>query len=260
MAEQTISVSLPTSTLYVSGTVNDVAYVWTNTEGDVWETTAARSDDEVYRVALTAINAQGVATEFEFALYYGILNLITDRTQADVDTVRALIRKGWASMTGDEQTQYLTALKGAYNAEDLNRVESAVRYVADMVVSFPEELRDYAAGKDVGWSVLFDFPYNEDDYKGIETFSGWTMSDYPNESSMERYLGNVVLLKTAMDADYPTLPQTMSGLTFEGANAIEKVLVMLHDLLLKRREEAEILIDKTAAAWFFSGDLYSGED
>ena len=45
--------------------------------------------DETYRVAITAVNAAGVATPFALTLYYG-LHLITDRTQADVSRVSIL--------------------------------------------------------------------------------------------------------------------------------------------------------------------------
>lgn len=41
MSTRTLSVSLPSDALYVSGTVNDVAVTWTNTEGNTWEAVAA---------------------------------------------------------------------------------------------------------------------------------------------------------------------------------------------------------------------------
>ena len=76
MSTRTLSVSLPSDALYVSGTVNDVAVTWTNTEGNTWEAVAARADDDVYRVSLTIINSLGTATTTSMTLYYG-LHLIT---------------------------------------------------------------------------------------------------------------------------------------------------------------------------------------
>ena len=40
----------------------------------------------------------------------------------------------------------------------------------------------------------------------------------------------------------------MEGLTWSGANAIEKIL-----------QDTDILITNMKAAWFFCGDLFSGE-
>lgn len=108
MSMQTVSVSLPSEIIYVSGTVNGVDKTWTLVDGS-WQTTADRAEDDIYTVALTAVNAAGTSTSFELTLYYGVLNLITDRTQADVDN-------------GTD--------KGYYNASDLNRVGAAVSYLA----------------------------------------------------------------------------------------------------------------------------------
>lgn len=109
MSVQTLSVTLPSSTLYVVGTVNGAASTWTNTTGYIWETAAPRSDDDVYRVELTLVSSTGLSSETSFTLYYG-LHLVTDRTQADVQARNE---------------------KGTYNASDLNRVGAAMEYVAD---------------------------------------------------------------------------------------------------------------------------------
>lgn len=109
MSKQTLSVTLPASTLYVSGTVNGVSVTWTNTEGNTWEAVADRAADDIYHVALTIIDENGQTSQAEVTLYYGLLNLITDRTAADVNA-------------GND--------KGTYKASDLNRVGAAMNYVA----------------------------------------------------------------------------------------------------------------------------------
>lgn len=108
MSAQVLSVSLPSEIIYVSGTVNGTAYTWTLIEG-AWTATVERAADDTYAVALTAVTAAGVSTNYTLTLYYGLLSLITDRTRADV-----------ANQTD----------KGFYNASDLNRVGAAVEYVA----------------------------------------------------------------------------------------------------------------------------------
>mgnify|MGYP002769068314 FL=1 len=108
MSTQVLSVSLPSEIIYVSGTVNGTAYTWTLIEG-AWTATVERAADDTYAVALTAVTAAGVSTNYTLTLYYGLLSLITDRTRADV-----------ANQTD----------KGFYNASDLNRVGAAVEYIA----------------------------------------------------------------------------------------------------------------------------------
>lgn len=109
MSAQVLSVSLPSEIIYVSGTVNGTAYTWTLIEG-AWTATVERAADDTYVVALTAVTAAGVSTNYTLTLYYGLLSLITDRTRADVEN----------------ETD-----KGFYNASDLNRVGAAVEYIAD---------------------------------------------------------------------------------------------------------------------------------
>ena len=108
MSTQVLSVSLPSEIIYVSGTVNGTAYTWTLIEG-AWTATVERAADDTYAVALTAVTAAGVSTNYTLTLYYGLLSLITDRTSADVEN----------------ETD-----KGFYNASDLNRVGAAVEYIA----------------------------------------------------------------------------------------------------------------------------------
>lgn len=108
MSAQVLSVSLPSEIIYVSGTVNGTAYTWTLIEG-AWTATVERAADDTYAVALNAVTAAGVSTNYTLTLYYGLLSLITDRTRADV-----------ANQTD----------KGFYNASDLNRVGAAVEYIA----------------------------------------------------------------------------------------------------------------------------------
>ena len=80
------------------------------------------------------------------------MNLITDRTAADVERYLTLRNKGFANLTQAERTEWLAPMKGAYNYTDLNRVEEAVIYVADKLRE-----RGYAveigAAKTWYWSI-----------------------------------------------------------------------------------------------------------
>nr|DAT44254.1 MAG TPA: hypothetical protein [Caudoviricetes sp.] len=224
MSTQTLRVSLPSEIIYVSGTVNGKAYTWTLVDGS-WQAIVDRAADDTYAVALTAVNALGTSTSYALTLYYGMLNLITDRTQADVDRVRQLAQKGFGNMTADEKTEWLNGLKGAYNASDLNRVGAAVAYVA---------------GRLTGYGYVVSVSPRQD----------WQVADIPTQESMTAYLADVAALRAALTvaAGTPEVPEDMERLTWQEANDIEQILVDVDELLTRM-----------AAAWFYSGEIYAGE-
>ena len=88
------------------------------------------------------------------------------------------------------------ATKGAYNYSDLNRVERAVAEISDR------------AGL------------------GLETKTNWTMWEIPTETDMNRYLGNieVIRLRLTDGINVPETPTTMNNFSYEQANNIELIL------------------------------------
>lgn len=224
LATRTLSVRLQSDVVYVTGTVNDVPTTWTQQENGTWMTTADRAADDVYRVDLELINSAGRTYTAAFTLYYGLLNLITDRTQADVDFVRQLAAKGWAAMTAEERAAWNGGLKGAYNASDLNRVGSAVEYVAGRL-------------QDAGYSV------------SVSPKIGWTEGEIPDPSSMAAYLSDVLAVRNALPlSGLPELPETMEKLTYTDANAIEQVLL-----------DVNAALDRIRAGAYYAGELYAND-
>lgn len=147
--------------------------------------------------------------------------LITDRTQAHVNLLKRLLKKPWTSMTASEQEAwYGEAAKGAYNYTDLNRVETAVGVLSDML--------------DLN----------------LETKTNWTIWDRPTRGEMDRYLGNVAKIRNMCLSvpNIPTLPSSMDNLNYNDANNIELVLLLAY--------ETYRLV---SAAWIRSGEVYSGE-
>lgn len=155
-----------------------------------------------------------------------MLNLITDRTDADVTRVETLNDAGFKDWTAAEVAEYLSDLKGAYNASDLNRVESAVQYVLD---------RFRANGYD-------------DLYPVIKT--DWVITEFMNVSETERYLQNIRDLRRqfVQPDGTPEVPDDMDNFTFEEANDIERILVIIDEYITKIEQ-----------AFFYSGELYGGE-
>lgn len=122
--------------------------------------------------------------------------MITDRTLEDVEYAKA-------NPTSTED------LKGSYNNSDLNRVEEKV-----------EEL----------YNILKEYSY---DGKIEVVKTDWSKTDFftPNDSA--RYLGNIRKLINSyfVKSDKLSLPNTMEMLTYEEANAIEKILVDIEDII-----------------------------
>lgn len=223
MSDRTLEIYLPGKTMYVSGTVNGVDVTWTNTEGNVWQAIAEANVEGVYALQLTLISVSGVTTEVGMTLYDD-LKLITDRTAQDVARWRELTNKGLARMTAEELSEW-GGSKGAYNHTDLNRVEAAVFMLANKL----KEL---------------DIPVN------VTTKSDWAQSDIPTVSDLERYLGNVIRLRTASSGLHlaPALPDSMVRLNYIGANSIEQTLLFINewaDGMLNTRK--------------YSGEFYGGE-
>ena len=137
-----------------------------------------------------------------------IVTLITNRTQADVDRVKALAAKGFAGMTADEQAEWLTGMKGAYNAADLNRVGTALNYLKRLLVPF--------CGKDIQWSAKTD----------------WAVTDIITSSQAAEYRQHVQDIRNALvyPANSPDVPDIIR-LTYTGANDIERILQICEGLI-----------------------------
>lgn len=137
-----------------------------------------------------------------------IVTLVTDRTQADVERVRELAAKGFAAMTAAEQAEWLTGMKGAYNASDLNRVGTALNYLAGRLASI--------CGKSITWTAKTD----------------WAVTDIITASQAEAYRKQVQSIRDALA--YPEGTPDAPGLdrlTYTGANDIERILALCEELI-----------------------------
>ena len=136
------------------------------------------------------------------------MNLIYDRTAEDVERALALAKKAEAgTLTDTEKTEWLTGMKGCYNAADMNRVSTAVQTLA-------AELN--AAGYTV--EILPQ---------------AFAETDTIRLSQWKQYLANVQALRDAYYtlAETGQLPGAEDRLEYIGANNIEKILADI-DLLI----------------------------
>lgn len=116
--------------------------------------------------------------------------------------------------------------KAFYNETDLNRVESATNSIKTYL-------------------KYYSYFHNELQHK-----INWQMIDFPTESEMQRYLANIQALIDAyyIKQDTPSFPNAMDNLIIEKANAIEKILHDMNELLKNMTDNFN-----------FSGELFLGE-
>lgn len=135
-------------------------------------------------------------------------SLITDRTAADVARVHELAAKGFSAMTADEQAEWLAWMKGAYNASDMNRVGTALNYLAGHLGAI--------CGRSIAWSAKTD----------------WAVTDIITASQAAEYRRQIQNIRDALT--YPTgtpdAPE-LARLTYTGANDIERILALCEELI-----------------------------
>ena len=76
------------------------------------------------------------------------------------------------------------------------------------------------------------------------------MTDIPEPAQLTAYLADVAAIRAALAvyADTPETPADMENLTFFEANDIERILL-----------DVDALVTNMMAAWYYTGELYSGE-
>lgn len=225
---QTITLTLNPEIIAVDGVVNGESYAFTLTDAvdgmSVWSAAVTRAEDDIYRVSIIATNHTRLTTRFDTVIYYG-LHLVTDRTQFDVDRAITLVKKEWENMTPEERSEWEIGLKGAYNYTDLNRVQTAVRYLRDRLA-------------DVGY------------FLNLSDAKTWTEKDVPTQAEMAEYLADIKAIRGVFTllTTTPPAPDTMMGLTYIKANNIEQILL-----------DVDKLLSNVIANFVYSGDIFGGE-
>ena len=154
------------------------------------------------------------------------MELITDRTLADVERWKALRDKGLQGMTAEEKAEWFGEMKGRYAYTDMNRVESAVDEVA-------RKLR----------TLGYDVPE-------LTVKTDWNVRSLPTRVDFERYFDNVEVLRGVfpLSDDIPETPITGSRLDYAIANDLEKII-----------EEVDLMVQKIISARYYAGDIFAGD-
>lgn len=96
-----------------------------------------------------------------------------------------------------------------YNVSDLNRVETATKLIGEYMnkAGYTVSIREKSTGQ-------------------------WTIKDIPTDMEMDRYLSNLINIRKQMNKIKEPLPSSMSTLTYEDANNIERLLQFIDEVLL----------------------------
>ena len=133
---------------------------------------------------------------------------ITDRSYEDVQEAQRLNRIKETNWTDDERDRYVAGLKGSYTYIDMNRVESNVGTLRQML-------------GESGVSV------------NIVTKTDWTKEDIPEQDDIQRYTNNIKEMLRAFAAfpTTPSPPDNLLHLGYESANDIERILFDINRLI-----------------------------
>lgn len=189
----------------VSGTAFAVSgvEVLVNGQSAGGEDFAATAPLEVGENTITVTAQSGAGWETTETIY--IIRLITDRTKADVEALKALQKRSVNLWTDAELEWFETRGKiwGAYTAEAMNRVATAVEFLAGEL-----RKRGYAPA--------------------VSPKPDWAREDASTSPQGESYRKNVEAIRDAQGieglSEWP-IPATLRYISHEGANQLEKALV-----------------------------------
>lgn len=152
------------------------------------------------------------------------MNLVTDRTQSDVDRWLELSQKGFQNMTDSEQQEWLNGMKGAYKLSDFERVTDFMQYLSNRL-------------KTCGYAPKI-------------TIRTWLDGEILKTTDLNNYANSVKNLRSqfAVLSSTPQAPDSIIGITYTQANDIEQILLDV-DLLLTNSQESV----------FYSGEIFSNE-
>ena len=154
-------------------------------------------------------------------------NLITDRSQADVDSLRALLARGAANWTAEELSEFnLARSKGAYNYTDFNRIGEAISYLVERMKAL----------------AIYD--------DSIIPKVDWAVGDWPTQSQISNLLTCLTKLRAKLNlpANAPSVPGSMDYMTYQLANDIEQLLFMI-----------DSRVTQTTAPFPYTGVRYCGQ-
>lgn len=183
--------------------------------------------------------------------------LVFDRTAADVARMAALASAAQKRpLTEAEVAEWNAAVvRGAYNAEDLNRVGAAAMFADAFLSSVQSEIDAYISALGVADDAIFDAHVGAASAIAPRT-------DYAKDTSplMRADVTETIRAAAVTAARVGiNISVDVSRLNYEGANTVERALYDAYrhgeNAISTRKDKA----DRIAAAWYYSGDLFCGD-
>ena len=183
--------------------------------------------------------------------------LIFDRTAADVARIAALASAAQKrELTETELAEWNAAVvRGAYNAEDLNRVGEAALFADAFLSTVQPEIDAYIAALQVAMDAIFDAHIGA--ASAISPRTDYARDDSP---LMRADVSETIRAATVTAARIGiNISVDVSRINYEGANTVERAIYDAYrhgeNAITTGKDKA----DRIAAAWYCSGDLFCGE-
>lgn len=185
------------------------------------------------------------------------VELIFDRTSADVYEAEEMMKLPWWEFTEEQQLAFLNGLRGCYDFTDLNRVETAVGEIARQMISLPAELDALAASAGATWDK-YSLPYDPAE-AALETKTTWAAAELFEKAERERYLRNIKYIRDSLTPKLP-MPESFDTFDWNAANQLEKILFEADKALAEFKLNVESEIEgESIGLKIRSGEPYSGE-
>lgn len=185
--------------------------------------------------------------------------LIFDRTAADTAKLQALEAAAMVrTLTDEELAEWNAAVvRGAYNAEDLNRIGTAVVFADAYLSGVQDAIDAYRASLGVADEYIFDAHIKPPE-EVIIPRQDWSRVESPlmaDDIAQTMRAARV----TAARIGVALAQMDTSRMTYADANAVERAIYDAY----RRAEDAEKTrkdkAGRIAKGWYFSGDLVCGE-
>jgi hypothetical protein len=190
--------------------------------------------------------------------------LITNRTEEDLEELRAVVSliksNGFNALSEAQKEKYNGGMRGAYTHVDLNRVGNAIKYIAERMSYLQSEIDSYRVEKGISEDNIYKIPYNENDIS-VSPKTDWKKTDLFWGDADTVYIKDLENIKSIIiiPKDAPEIPESLSKMSFNVANDIEKLLKVVYDEFSFIERDLYNKVDGTVNGVQHSGITYSGE-
>ena len=217
-----IEVRLPSSIIYVAGTVNGHQVTFQQDELNYtrWRAEVDAAEDDLYHIVLEMHDEAGNVGHYENTVEYILPVFVYDRTEQDVDRFYELKEAGWENLSQEQKEEWLGGMKGCLNTKDLKRIENDIYVIAGL--------------------MKISIQTNKDN-----------LPEIPNALYFRQMLGNVETLRKTgyLYIDTPEVPKPPLN-TYQKVNDVEKIL---HDIYA--------VFNANNSRFYYCGEIYySGQE